>query len=340
MNRIDKNIGKEALEYITNAENIIIVPHNNPDGDAIGSALALKILLKNIGKNAEVIAPSDFPEFIHWLPEANSVITYNKNKEKAVKAIKSADLIFYLDFNAIDRVEKMAIEFKDHKAKTIVIDHHPDAVKFTDILISETGSSSASELIYEFIEAIGKEDFIDKDISNCILTGIFTDTGTLNYNSSNPQTFNIVSKLLEKGAEKDRIINSVYNNFSANRMRLMGYCLNEKMKVYPEFGAAYISLTIEELKRFNYKPGDIEGFVNLPLSIKGIMFTGIFVQKDGFTKVSFRSKGSYPANSVAKRHYNGGGHLNAAGGKYIGTLEESIAKFVEVIEENKCLLKK
>ena len=340
MNRIDKNIGKQALEFILNAKNIIIIPHNNPDGDAVGSALALKLLFNMIGKNSEVIAPSDFPESLKWMPEANNVILYNRNKNKAVKAIKLADLIFYVDFNAINRIEKMAKEFTDIKANTILIDHHPDAKKFTDILISDTNSSSTSELIFEFIESIGKIDIIDKDIANCILTGIFTDTGILNYNSSNPQTFNIVSKLLDIGAEKNRIIDSVYNNFSSNRMKFMGYCLNNKMKVFPEFGAAYISITKEELTQFEYQPGDIEGFVNLPLSIKGIVFTGIFVEKSGFTKVSFRSEGNYPANSIAKRHYNGGGHLNAAGGKYFGTLEESIAKFEEIIAENKCLLKK
>lgn len=217
----------------------------------------------------------------------------------------------------------------------ILIDHHPDPENFADVIISSTDVSSTSELLYKFLTSLKEASHINKDIAECLYTGIMTDTGSFSYNSSSPDTYYIVSKLIEEGIDKDKIYWKVYDNYSIDRMRLLGYCLNQKLKVFPEYAAAYISITKAELEKYNYEPGDSEGFVNYPLSIKGIVFSVIFIEHEEHIKISFRSKGKFYANHFAMKHFNGGGHRNAAGGYSEKSLNETLRIFEQKIQDYK-----
>lgn len=326
---------KELTQVIEKSNNIVIFPHHNPDGDAIGAALGLNLLLKNMGKNSQVISPSKYPKFLHWLPGNEKVLIYPYKKNTIIKAIENADVIFYVDFNSLKRFESFENIYTkiEKKAKIVLIDHHPNPEKITDINFSDTSVSSTSELIFKVILDSNFISFVDKNIAESLFTGIVTDTGLLNYNSSNSQTFEIVSKLLSYNIDKQKVIDNIYNNFSEKRMRLMGYCLNDKMQVFSKFNSALITLTKEDLIKYEFQSGDTEGFVNMPLSIQNINFSAFFIEKEGYIKASFRSKGNFPANKFAKKYFNGGGHLNAAGGKCLLSLEQTIIKFNESIKE-------
>ena len=217
------------------------------------------------------------------------------------------------------------------KAKKVLIDHHEDPVDFADLTISETWRGSVGEMIYLLLHELFEEDTLDRDIATCLYVAIMTDTGNFNYASSYPEIFHIVGDLMKYGLEKDRIYSNVYYAFSEDRMRLQGYCMQKKMVVLPQYHTAYISLTDEELRQFNHRKGDTEGFVNIPFSVKGIRFTALFVEKKDRIKVSFRSRGQFPVNKVATEHYQGGGHINAAGGDSFQTMEETLSKFESLL---------
>jgi bifunctional oligoribonuclease and PAP phosphatase NrnA len=319
------------LKNLLSTNRIVITSHHNPDGDAIGSVLALYHLLSNMGISSTIVIPNEIPEFLAWLPGTNSAIRYSKQKEKAKKIIFDAEVLFALDYNGPSRLEDMSRAFIDSKAKKILIDHHPDPENAFDWTFSETKASSTAELIYEFACLIGSEHHIDKNCAECIFTGIMTDTGSFSYACSNPRTFEIVSKLISLGVEIEKIQQKVYNNFSADRMKLLGHSLLSNMKVFPEYRAAYISLTRDELKKFNYKIGDTEGLVNYPLSIKNIIFSALFIENSNHVKVSLRSVGNFPANKISEQYFNGGGHLNAAGGKSFASMNDTEKVFMEIL---------
>jgi len=333
--KIDEQKISQVRDHLINKENILIVTHYNPDGDAIGSSLGLYQFLKNRGFQTSVIVPNQFPQFLHWLPFTDDIIIYEKDKKLSNKILEGSDLIFFLDFNAPDRAQGMESIIKKSDASKVLIDHHPNPESFVDVSISVTNVSSTSELIYEFISRLGEESEINQSISECLYTGIMTDTGSFSYNSSLPDTYYVVSKLIENGIDKDKIYWKVYDNYSIDRLRLLGYCLNQKLKVFSEFNSAYISITEEELKRYNYKPGDTEGFVNYPLSIKGVVFSVIFIERKDHIKISFRSKGMFYANEFAEEHFNGGGHRNAAGGYSEQSIEDTLKKFESALKDYK-----
>ena len=233
--------------------------------------------------------------------------------------------------NHIDRIDKLESVFTNSKAFKIMIDHHPEPQEFTDIVFSETRVSSTSELVFLLMKEINLLEKVDVNAATCLYTGIMTDTGCFNYNCSHPTTLKVASDLIAYKINTDKISSLVYDNFSADRMQLMGYSLHEKMKIYSEFNTAIISLDKSELKKFNYKPGDTEGFVNLPLSIKGVIFSILLLEKSDHTKLSLRSKGNFPANKFATDHFNGGGHLNAAGGQSDLSLENTLLKIEELL---------
>jgi len=320
---------------IVQSEKILIVTHYNPDGDAMGSSLALYHYLINKGKSPTFVTPNDYPEFLHWLPGNENVVVYKRQNGTVLNAIKEADLIFTLDFNDLDRTEGMEKFLEEASGKKVLIDHHPEPGKFADLVISETHYSSTAELVYHIIESMNDSDLVNEDIAECIYTGIMTDTGSFNYNSSKSYTYYVVSKLLEKGINKDKIYGNIYDNYSIDRMKLLGYCLNQKMEVFPEYCTAFISLSQKELKEFNFIPGDTEGFVNYPLSIKGVRFSAIFIEKDKQVKISFRSKGAFSTNKFSKENFNGGGHINASGGSSDLPLEETINKFKDLLPKYK-----
>ncbi|MEN8156731.1 MAG: bifunctional oligoribonuclease/PAP phosphatase NrnA [Bacteroidota bacterium] len=317
--------------WLSNAKKVAVLTHTNPDGDAIGSSLALAQALSKRGLDAQVIIPDGLPDFLRWLPGIELSTTFAYKKEKATGIIQEADVIFCLDFNDPGRLNGVEEVLKMSEAKTILIDHHEDPADFTDLTISETWRGSVGEMVYVFLNELFEEDVMDQDIATCLYVAIMTDTGNFNYASSYPEIFHIVGNLMKYGLEKDRIYSNVYDAYSEDRMRLQGYCMQEKMVVLPQYHTAYISLTDEELKRFNHRKGDTEGFVNIPFSVKGIRFTALFVEKKDRIKVSFRSRGTFPTNRVASEHFNGGGHINASGGDSFDSMEETLSRFESLL---------
>lgn len=328
---VEEAVAGTIRGWIENTNKVAVLTHTNPDGDAIGSSLALALALVKIGIDAQVIIPDGLPDFLRWLPGIERSTTFAYKQEKAMQIIEEADLIFCLDFNDPKRLNGVEEFLHKSAARKILIDHHQEPKDFTDIVIHETWRGSVGEMIYLFLHEVLREDVMDKDIATCLYVAIMTDTGNFNYASSYPEIFHIVGDLMKHDLEKDRIYSNVYDAFSEDRMRLQGYCMLEKMVVLPQYHTAYISLTDEELKRFNHRKGDTEGFVNIPFSVKGIKFTALFVEKKDRVKVSFRSRGDFPVNKVASEHYHGGGHINAAGGDSFSSMKETLAGFESLL---------
>lgn len=326
---------KDFNRYLDDSSNIVVVTHTNPDGDAIGSSLALYHFLSGMGKNCDVICPDNFPSFLAWMKGAGEITIVENDLKKSISLIDKSDLLINVDFNDLNRTVQLEDKIRQANIPKVLIDHHPHPQNFADLIISDVTKSSAAELIYQVIEESGNVQYINETVAECLFVGIMTDTGSFSYNSSKPYTYYAVSKLLQYKINKDEIFSQVYDSFSFERMRLLGYCLNEKMKVLPDDHTAYISITQEELKRYNYKIGDTEGFVNYPLSITGVQFTALFIEKEDEIKISFRSKGDFPANLFSRDNFNGGGHMNAAGGYSKLTLEETIGRFVDVLKKYK-----
>jgi len=335
---LERETVKTIRQWLERSEKVAILTHTNPDGDAIGSSLALALALVTKGIDAQVVIPDGLPDFLRWLPGIERSTTFAYKREKATGIIREADLIFCLDFNDPKRLNGVEEQLVQSEAKTILIDHHEDLICFADICISETWRGSVGEMIYLFLKEVFTENPINNEIATCLYVAIMTDTGNFNYASSYPEIFQIVGELMKYDLEKDKIYSQVYDAFSEERMRLLGYCLQEKMVVLPEYHTAYISLTQEELQRFNHRKGDTEGFVNVPFSVKGIKLTALFVEKPDRIKVSFRSRGSFPVNRIATDHYQGGGHINAAGGDSFLSMEETLRNFENLLTEYAKLL--
>ncbi|MDD2437560.1 MAG: bifunctional oligoribonuclease/PAP phosphatase NrnA [Massilibacteroides sp.] len=319
---------QKAKRYLEKGENFVIVTHVAPDGDALGSSLGLYHFLMEYGKeNVTVVVPNDFPPFYKWMQGAKDIIIHEKYPDFAEELIQNADVIFCLDFNDPKRIEKLAGPVVASDARKVMIDHHLIPSDFCRVIISHPEMSSTSEMVFRFICRMGFFDLLNKDAAECIYTGMMTDTGSFTYNSNKPEIYVIISELLKKGIDKDLIYRKVNQVYSESRLRLMGYVLYEKMKVYPEYKAALITLSKEELDRFNYVTGDTEGFVNLPLSIEGVEFS-VFIREDkDYMKISLRSVGDFPCNEFAGKYFNGGGHKNASGGEFYGTLTDAAALF-------------
>ena len=339
---ISKIIAEDLItkvnKAIDNVDKIVIVAHIGPDGDAIGSSLALWHYLMTIEKEPVVIVPNPFPDFLAWMPGSEFILDYDHSKEKADELIASAELIFTLDFNTASRMGKMADAILNAPADKILVDHHLHPDTFAKIRVSYPEISSTSELIFRLICRMGDFTKINLACAECIYTGMMTDTGGFTYNSNNHEIYAIIAELIKIGIDKDDIYRKVFNTYSVDRLRLMGFCLFHKMKVYPEYRAALITLTEKELSQFHYINGDSEGFVNIPLSIAGVDFS-VFMREDTERiKISFRSQGTFPANKVAADLFNGGGHLNAAGGECGLTLTDAVKKFEDALPDYKDFL--
>lgn len=339
---ISNIISEESIhkvrKAIDQAENIIIVVHVGPDGDAMGSSLALWHYLMTLEKTPLVIVPSAFPNFLAWMPGAEYVLVYEDCKERCDELIAQTDLIFTLDFNVPNRLGKMEAAVMNSAAPKILVDHHLHPGDYAATTISHPEISSTSELIFRLICRMGDFAQINLACAECVYTGMMTDTGGFTYNSNHQEIYTIISELIKLGVDKDDIYRKVFNNYSADRMRLMGYTLFNKMKIYPEYKAALITVSLKELEQFNYQIGDVEGLVNLPLSIDGVVFS-VFMREDtDKIKISFRSQGTFPANKVAADLFNGGGHLNAAGGESYATMEDSVQKFESALDDYKDFL--
>ncbi len=313
----------------------VLTCHAGPDGDALGSTLGLAGYLKALGKEALVMVPDAYPDFLAWMPGSQEVLRYDKYRDKAELMLAAADVIVAMDYNALSRVDDMGVAIGKAKAVKVMIDHHLQPEAFCDLTFSYPHLTSTCEVAFRLIYAMGGYDVLDKGMCECLYAGMMTDTGCFSYGPCTQEVYLIISLMMQKEINKDRIYNKVFNNYSEGRLRLMGYVLYEKMKVYPEQHAALITLTREEMSRFNFVKGDTEGLVNIPLQMKGIHFS-VFLREDTekeLIRVSLRSQGTFPCNKFAGKYFNGGGHLNASGGQYDGTLEEAVALFEKGLEE-------
>ena len=313
---------------------IAIIPHRNPDGDAMGSTLGLYHFLIKNNHQATVISPNEFPEFLAWLPGSETVLVFEQDKENCTKILEQADIVFTLDFNAFHRVGEMEKVLEVLDTTYIMIDHHQKPDDYAAYTYSDITFGSTCEMVYNFISFLNQKDQIDKTIGTCIYTGILTDSGSFKFPNTTGNTHRIVAELIDLGVENTTIPNLLFDNSSYNRLQLLGRAL-QNLKVIPEHKTSYITLTQEELDLFNHEKGDTEGIVNYGLSIKGIQFTAIFIEKkdEKIIKISFRSQGGFDVNEFAREHFNGGGHRNAAGGKSELSMEETIEKFENLVSQ-------
>lgn len=320
---------------IQSPKKISVLSHLNPDGDAIGSSLAFAQFLRKFGHEAEVMVPNDYPGFLVWMPGADSVHVYDKEKEFCNKWLKESDCIAMLDYNHISRSGMMEDCLKTLDTNRILIDHHRDP-REEDFycLLSDTNVSSTSELVAEVVFHYGTQ-YLDASIATNIMVGIMTDTGSFAHSVFHPGTFAICAKLMEKSASYNEIHQLIYDNFSENRLRLLGYSISNKMEVLDEYATAIIALTKEELSSFNYQVGDTEGIVNFPLSMSKIKMAVLVTERQGVIRFSFRSKGAFSVHELAQKHFNGGGHTNAAGGNVSSSMETALAMLHDILPEYK-----
>ncbi|MCB0409755.1 MAG: bifunctional oligoribonuclease/PAP phosphatase NrnA, partial [Flavobacteriales bacterium] len=305
---------QQVNKELTGAQSIVITTHKSPDGDAIGSSLGLYHFLKNRGLNVSVVVPDDFPEFLKWMTSCEQILNFEQEQNKVKKLIEKADFIFSLDYNALNRIGELGELIQKTSAIKMVIDHHQNPQEFAHHYFVDTNCCSTAQLVYEFIDELKSTSEITKEIGECLYCGIMTDTGSFRFPSTTARTHQIIAEFINLGVDGSKIHERVYDTYSEHRLRLLGFALTEKMKVFPEINAAYISLSQEELKKFHFKKGDTEGLVNYPLSINGIKFSTLITEKENEVSMSFRSKDDFYVNEFANKHFNGGGHIYAAGG--------------------------
>lgn len=330
-NSISKYI-KELSKEIERSTNILLVCHTNPDGDAIGSMLGLYHYLISCNKLVTMVSPNGIQEFLLWMNGVGEIIIFDNQPGHAIKHIRAADLVIYLDLNEYSRTGPVATIISEAGKREVLIDHHPDPSIEADIMISVPGMSSTAELVFELVMQMNP-GFSNNHFIESLFTGMMTDTGNFNFGSFDGDTLRIVADMLDRGLRKDYITNQIYNNFPANRMRLMGYAMSERMVVMPQYHTAYIYLTRSDLDRHSHRMGDTEGFVNIPLSIKGIIFSVLFIEREDHIKLSLRSKGSFDVNLFTSRYFNGGGHVNASGGKSALEMTDCLALFESLLPD-------
>ncbi len=312
-----------------NASSIVFIPHQNPDGDAIGSILGWWNVFRNRGLHVSIVVPDEVPSNLRWMQGIEDVTVYGHNPAQANEILQKADLFFLLDFNTISRCGEISKIINKTDTPRILIDHHPKPDEgIADVLFSDVTMSSTCELSYYIFEAAGWGKNINREAAGCLYAGIITDTGSLSYNSSNPRTYHAIADLVARGIDKNQIHNDLFQSNSFHRMKLLGHVLCNKLELIEDGRAAFISVSKDEMDKFNYKPGDTEGFVNIPLSIKGVVISAFFSEreKDKFVKLSFRSQADIPVNLYAKEFFSGGGHPNAAGGEWHGTLSDALER--------------
>jgi phosphoesterase RecJ-like protein len=323
----------EAIQkLLSTPKKIVIIPHRSPDGDAMGSTLGLYHFLKKLNHDAVVIAPNEFPDFLAWLPASETVLIYEKDKENTSQIILDADIIFTLDFNALHRTGEMEQVLTKVTAPFIMMDHHQKPDDYAMYQFSDTAYGSTCEMLYHFINYLGFKEKIDKTIATCIYTGIVTDSGSFRFPSTTSTTHRVVANLIDLGIENGAIHNNLFDDSSYNRLQLLGQAL-QNMKILLDKKTSYITLSQKELDQNSYVKGDTEGIVNYGLSIKGVVFAAIFIEhrEENIIKISFRSQGDFDVNQFARTHFNGGGHINAAGGKSYLSLKDTVAKFEDIL---------
>jgi phosphoesterase RecJ-like protein len=321
-------------ELLASPKKIAIIPHRSPDGDAMGSTLGLYHFLLKLNHQPVVIAPNEFPEFLAWLPSSKTVLVYENDRVNCTKILNEAELVFTLDFNALHRTGEMEQVLNKLSAPMIMIDHHQLPDSYATFTYSDTSFGSTCEMIYNFIGDLNQKSLIDKTIATCLYTGILTDSGGFRFPKTTGTTHRIVAEFIDLGVENTEIPNLLFDNNSYDRLQLLGRAL-QNMKVFFDKKTSYISLSQKELDEFKYVKGDTEGIVNYGLTIKGIVFAAIFIEHrdENIIKISFRSQGEFDVNQFARDHFNGGGHINAAGGKSYDSLANTIKKFEQIISK-------
>lgn len=323
--------------YLNTSKKIVILSHQHPDADAVGSSLALFFILKKLKKSVHIILPNAFPEFLNWMPSSEKIIRFDENQQKATTTLTKADLIFLLDCNSFKRLGTDGLsELSEQSAATkILIDHHKMPDGYFNGFYFDDKASSTCELIYRFIQHLKLLHCLDKKTAQCIYTGLMTDTGSFKYDSVTANTMRIAAHLLEFNIKHTQIQQNIFDTYSYDRLKLVGYALSKKLKYLPQYKASYIALSQRELKKFNYKRGDTEGLVNMALSIKDVQIAALFTETDKVIRVSLRSKNNLDVNTIARKYFKGGGHKNAAGGQMCIPLEEVTQLFEKIVQSLK-----
>ncbi len=322
--------------WLSTPQRILLIPHKNPDGDAMGACLGLQQFLSGFQDDVAVACPNEFPAFLKWMPGAEEVSFYSKDPEGVARQIREADLIFTLDFNALNRTGDMADALESTQARMVMIDHHQSPEDYAHLTYSDPKMSSTCEMVYRTIQALEVEGELSSDGASCLYAGILTDTGSFKFASTTPETLRVAAELMDCGADHVEIHRQIFDTNRPERLRLLGIALNN-MKILPSFRAAYITLSQEELDQCDFRKGDTEGFVNYGLSIDGVVLAAIFIEskEEGIVKISLRSRGAFSVNEVARAHFKGGGHINAAGGRSEEGLKETAARFESLLPEYK-----
>jgi bifunctional oligoribonuclease and PAP phosphatase NrnA len=323
-------------QLLNTPKKVVIVTHFKPDADALGSSLGLCGYLKKRNHHVNVITPSDYPDFLTWMPGNNDVLIFHKDRPAAAEnLIKNAELIFCLDFNSLKRINDVGDFVQSAPAKKVLIDHHLEPEKFADFEKWDTRAASTAELVYELIKEIGDDHLIDANIADCLYAGLMTDTGSFRHPNTTVRVFQVAADLVAKGADPAKVSKLIYDTNTIERLRLMGFVLSEKLQVLPELRTAYMTLNAEELRKYGSQTGDTEGLVNFGLSIKGIKLSVMISDRKDNIKLSFRSLGNFSVNDFARKYFDGGGHKNAAGGQTNLTLEQTLQKLLELLPLHK-----
>ena len=319
-------------ELLNTPKRAVIIPHKNPDADALGSALALTHFLRKKGHTVTVISPNDYPEFLCWLPGQTAILKFSEQQQKCQQHLQKAEVIFTLDFNDLSRIEEMEASVSDVAATFVMIDHHEEPKDYAALTYSDTKMSSTCEMVFNVLNALDNSA-IDSDMAVCLYTGIMTDTGSFRFPTTSAATHKVIASLIEKGAKNSQIHEKIYDTFSFSRIQLLGKVLSNITKV-DGLPAVFMTLNQKDLDQFDFKKGDTEGFVNYGLSIEGIQLAVIMIQNksEGKIKMSFRSKGRFSVNEFARTFFEGGGHHNAAGGKSLVSMDATVAKFLEAVK--------
>ena len=327
------------IDLLSQPQKIVITTHHKPDGDAMGSSLGMYNYLIQQGHHVQVITPTDYPQFLNWMPGNGDVIIYTNNVAKADELIAKADVIFCLDFNALNRINEMGERVGESKAKKIMIDHHQEPQDFDDYRHWDINACATAQLIYTFIvEVLGHKELVNADVASCLYTGIMTDSASFRLPNTTSTVHRIVADLIDAGAPNARIHELVYNDSTEMRLRFLGHCLANKLQVFHEYNTALITVNAEELKEFDVITGDTEGIVNYALSISNVRLAAFMVERKDKVKLSLRSKGDFPANEICKKYFSGGGHRNAAGGTSSDSLQDTVEQFKLILPKYKNLL--
>jgi len=324
----------DIKSLLAEPKQILITTHRNPDGDAIGSSLGLLHYLNKLGHTTKIVAPSEYPDFLAWLKGAADILIYDNDPAVTEEAVKASDIIFCLDFNSLDRIDKVGDLVRKRDCTKIMIDHHLYPDDFAHFTLSDTSASSTSEMIFDFVEALDDKHLIDKVIGECIFTGILTDTGSFKYSTS-PKLFGIVSELLALGVDDYKLQDLIFNSMTEKQLRLLGHCLDNRMEILEEYSTGIITLTKDDYSNFDIQRGDTEGIVNQLLKIKDVKMAAFITEQPTIVKISLRSKGDFSVQQIAQRHFKGGGHRNAAGGASFQGLKATVRKFKELLPNYK-----